>query len=104
MGLAGFIFGSLAGLFSGAWVYGHVGDDSPVTVKHQLRAAAAAGLVTTVIASAIYIPLRVHIWVGGDGTSWGASVFLALCMGICQGILFRGRPLSHRPSRPSSSE
>ena len=35
-----------------------------------------AGLVTTVTASAIYIPLGVHTWLGGEGMPWGISVFL----------------------------
>jgi len=99
MGLAGFIIGSVAGLLSGAWVYEHFRRDSKMSLGHQLRSAAAAGVMTTLIDSAIYVPFRVHVWLGGEGTSWGASVFLALCMGICQGILFRDRPLHRGPSK-----
>jgi uncharacterized membrane protein (DUF2068 family) len=84
-------------------VYWQIRGDNPRPAKSETRATAAAGLVTTVIASAIYIPLDVHTWVGGEGTSWGASVFLALCMGICQALLFRGRPLRPRPPRSTRS-
>ena len=96
MGVAGFIIGTVAGQFSGAWAYwrirNHAGSADP-----EFDAAWAAGLVTTVIASAFYIPLGVHTWVAGDGAPWGLSVFLGACMGICQGMLFRGRPLRARP-------
>jgi hypothetical protein len=98
MGVAGFIIGSVGGQFAGAWVYWQIRGDGP---EREARAAAAAGLVTMVIASAIYIPLRVHTWVGGTDAPWGVSVFLGLCMGLCQGILFRGRPLP--PPRPKST-
>jgi len=98
MGVTGFIIGSVGGMFSGAWVYWQVRGDSPGAARREARAAAAAGLVTAVIDTVIFIPLGVHTWVGGDGTPWGMSVFLGLCMGMCQGMLFRGKPL--RPRRP----
>jgi hypothetical protein len=98
MGTAGFVIGSVAGQFSGAWVYWRIRGDTSQSSMREGEAAWAAGLVTVVIASAIYVPLGVHTWVGGDGTHWGMSVFLGLCMGLCQGMLFRGRPLP--PPRP----
>src|SRR5437867_4421871 len=101
MGLAGFIIGSVAGQFSGAWVYWRIRGSSPGPSMREADAAAAAGFVTAVVASAIYIPLGVHSWVLGSGTHWGMSVFLGLCLGLCQGMLFRGRPLRSPPHTPS---
>lgn len=95
MGVAGFVLGTLAGQIAGAWVYWRV-RASREPVVHEFQAATAAGIATTIVASALYIPLRVHTWIGGEGTHWGASVFLGLCMGICQGALFRGRPFGPR--------
>ena len=86
----GFILGSVIAQFAGAWAY-HTSKRR--LAFSELPAAVVAGLVTTVIASIIYIPLHVHDWVAGPGSSWGSSVFLGLCMGIIQGVLFRGRPL-----------
>ena len=104
MGTAGFVIGTVAGQVSGAWAYWRILGTGPGPSTRELEAGWAAGLVTTVIASAIYIPLGVHTWLGGDGAPWAASVFLALCMGICQGMLFRGRPLRPRPPRSTRSE
>ena len=103
MGTPGFIIGTLAGQLSGAWVYWRIRGNTPEPSTREFDAAWAAGLVTTVVASAVYIQLGVHTWVGGAGTSWGMSVFLGICAGICQGILFRGRPLRPRPRRPTPS-
>jgi hypothetical protein len=99
MGLAGFIIGTMAGQFSGAWVYWQIRGTGPGPAMRETYAAAAAGVVTAVVASAVYIPLGVHTWVGGNGISWGASVFLGMCMGICQAVLFRGRPLRGPPPK-----
>ena len=97
MGMAGFIIGTVAGQFSGAWAYWRIRGKSAASPDREFDAAWAGGLVATVVASAIYVPLGVHIWIGGSGTSWGASVFLGVCMGLAQGMLFRGRPLRPRP-------
>ena len=96
--MTGFIFGTLVGQFAGSWAYWRARGEDPSAPRSKWLAATIAGVVTSVAASAIYIPSRVHIWIGGEGTSWGASVFIAGCMGICQAVLVRGRPLSARPS------
>ena len=59
-------------------------------------AASVAGLVTTLVASPIYLVLGLHKQLAG-GSSWGASVFLAACFGIYEGALGRGRPLQRKP-------
>jgi len=89
----GFIVGSVIAQFAGAWAY-HASKRRLAFT--ELLAAIAAGLVTTVVASALYIPFHVHDWLAGPGSSWGSSVFLGLCMGVIQGVLLRGRPLGRR--------
>jgi hypothetical protein len=91
--LVGFIVGTIVGQFCGAWVYWRVRGKNPGPAMREALAAAAAGLVTAAIATAVYVPLDVHSWLGGIGAPWGASAFLALIMGVCQAVLFRGRPL-----------
>ena len=92
MGAAGFVIGTVAAQFSGAWAYWQVRGRGP----GEARAAVAAGLVATAVASATYVLVSVHTWLGGSGTPWSASVFLGLCVALCQGVLFRGRPLRRR--------
>lgn len=91
--MAGFVIGSVLAQFLGAWTF--------LTAKRQLhfdevQSAIISGFATTVVASVAYTLMHVHEWLGGAGTSWGASVFLAVCMGLMQGILFRSRPLAPR--------
>jgi hypothetical protein len=89
----GFTIGSMIAQVAGAWAY-------HTSKKHlgvrELLAALAAGLTTMVVASVVYIPFRAHEWLAGPGARWEISVFLALCMGIVQGVLLRGRPLGRR--------
>jgi hypothetical protein len=103
MGLAGFLLGTAIGQLAGAWLYWRV-RASHELIPREFQAATVAGITTTVVASALYIPLQVHTWIGGEGTFWGASVFLALCMGICQGALLRGRPLGPRSPTTTPTE
>ena len=92
--MVGFIIGMLGAQFAGSWAYWRVRANRP-----EWLAASAAGLVATIVGSLIYIPLHVHDWLGGQGSSWGLSIFMALCVGICQGALFKGRPLRPRSAR-----
>ncbi len=62
MGVAGFVLGTLAGQFAGAWVYWRIRGNSPPPANREYDAAMAAGFVTTIVASAIYVPLGVHTW------------------------------------------
>ena len=111
MGTAGLIIGTVAGQFAGSWAYWRVRGRGPgpsdrdalAAANRDFDAAWAAGVVTTLVASVIYISLGVHTLVLGDGTSWGFALFLGGCMGLCQGMLFRGRPWRPRPpTRPPS--
>lgn len=100
MGMIGFIIGSAAGQLCGAWIYRLLRSSGRPPDVGRAAASTAAGLVTTVVSTGIYIPFGVHTWVGGDGTTWGASIFLAVCMGLCQAILGRGRPWSPESTMP----
>lgn len=106
MGAAGFLIASVAGQLSGAWVYWRVRGATETRPSTELRAATASGFVTALIASAAYIPLGIHTWAGGTGTHWGLSVFLGICLGICQAVLFRGSPLAPplRAGAPSEKD
>jgi hypothetical protein len=89
----GLIIGSVIAQFAGAWAY-HASKKR--LAFNEIPGALAGGLTTTAAASVLYILFHVHDWVAGPGASWGSSVFLGLCMGILQGVLFRGRPLGRR--------
>ena len=95
MSILGVVLGSIAGQFCGAFAYRRI-NSRP---QQQLLASIAAGLVTTLCASPIFIAFGVHRWLAGPEAPWAAAGFLALCFGICQGVLFKDRPLP--PPRPS---
>ena len=97
-GVGIFALGTLAGQVTGAWVYRRVRGVGTVPKSHELYAATSAGLVTTVVASLVFLPLGLHKWLGSQGSTWPASIFIGLCIGICQAVLFRGRPLAPRTS------
>ncbi len=99
--MLGFIVGALAGMFAGSWVYWRVRGTSSPPTRPEWLAATAGGLVAALVASVIYIRFQVHIWLGGVGTSPGASLFLGFCSGLMQGVLFRGRPLARRVRKPT---
>jgi uncharacterized transporter YbjL len=91
--MLGFIIGTFVGLFSGALT------NSAATRRlalGELWASILSGVVVTAVGSVAYTVLRVHEWLAGPGASWGLSVFLAVCMGITHGVLFRDRPLAPR--------
>jgi len=99
MGVLGFVIGTMAGQFCGAAAYRRIArSPSP---RDKLVASIVAGVVTTLCASVAFIVLGVHQWLGGPETSWGASVFLGSCIGICQGVLFKHRPLPPAPAARS---
>lgn len=93
MGLFGFIIGTAVAQFAGAFAY-RFAKAKPLK---EALAALSAGLVTAVVATPFYIAFHTHHWLAGSGSSWGISAFLAVCIGIVQGVLFRGRPLTPRP-------
>ena len=94
MGVLGFIIGTVAGQLCGAVVYSLVNaSERPL---RRLAASISAGLATAACASAVYVLFGVHRWINGPESSWGPSVFLGICIGICQGVLFRDRPFFAR--------
>jgi hypothetical protein len=99
-GLAGFIIGTLAAQIVGASVYRRlVAVSQPKRLAAPIRAL-LTGLVTGVVATAVYIPLHVQEWISGN-SDWRVSAFLGLCIGTCQALLFKDRPRL-RPARSQS--
>jgi len=88
MAILGVVIGLMAGVVCGAAAYQWVST----RFKSQVLASVVSGLVTTLCASPIFIAFGVHRWLAGPEAPWTAAVFLALCYGICQGVLFKGRP------------
>jgi hypothetical protein len=89
VGVLGVVIGVMAGQLCGAFIYQRI-NTRP---GRKIIASVAAGLVTVLCASPVFIAFSVHRWLAGPEASWGASVFLAVCFGICQGVLFKDRPL-----------
>ena len=89
MGILGFVIGSVAGQFCGAAVYLRVSSDP----SRKLQASIAGGVAAAVCSSAIYVAFGVQDWLAGPDSWWGVSVFMGICMGLCQAVLFKGRPL-----------
>lgn len=87
-GIIAFIIGTVLAQFAGAFAYRRLHRSPSVTEPVR---AAATGLLTAIVATGLYIPLRVGEWLSG-AEDWRVSVFLALCIGICQAVLFKGRP------------
>jgi len=104
VGAVSFLLGSIVGQLSGAWVYWRVRSAVQSARTAELGAAAVSGAVTAVIASAAYLGLGIHTWAGGVDAHWGLAVFLGVCLGICQAVLFRGNPLAPPTDRGVSSK
>ncbi len=89
--IIGVLAGGAVALIIGAWTY--------LTLKRrgigEVLAATGSGLATTLVASVVFIVLHVQKWFGPE-TSWGFSVFLGFCAGICQAVLYRGDMLVPR--------
>ena len=86
MRVVGVLVTMSAGFFVADWSYrtlkrGHASE---------LIAATVSGLGITVVTSIGFLLLKVHQWWFGPETSWGFSVFLGFCAGLCQAVLFRG--------------
>ena len=93
MGLFGFIIGTLLAQVAGAAAYRF----AKRRALNETLAAIAGGFVAAVAATPVYIAFHIQDWLAGSGSSWGVSAFMAVCMGIVQGVLFRGRPLGRGP-------
>jgi hypothetical protein len=100
-GPGGYILGTIFGGIVGSSAYWRVRGLGDVARKREISARIAAGVAAAIASSAIYIPLGVHVWVAEDWGNWKLSAFLGVCMGICQGVLFRGTLFP--PQGPPSS-
>jgi hypothetical protein len=83
------VIGLLPAQLAGAWAYRKAHRSASAQIRQEWVSATVSGLVTTVVASVIYLAFGLHKQLAG-GSSWGASVFMGACFGICQGVLGRG--------------
>jgi hypothetical protein len=95
MGVAGFILGTILAQFAGGWAYW---TSKRRWAFGETRARLAAGVTTAVVAGVAYVPLGVHRWLSGEDGTWVEAAFIGVCVGLIQGILFRGRPLTGAPN------
>ncbi len=103
--LAGFIVCSMASQFAGAWAYWRTRNALADRKRREFWAAMVAGVVTALVATAAYRPLRVDLWLGGEDAPWASAAFVGVCIGLCQAVLVRGRPLTQvLGKRRASSE
>ncbi len=87
--MLGFIIGSFVAQFAGAGAYWQIRSRDSFSNGRPWVAAATGGVAYTLVASAIYIPFQVHI-------------FMAVVMSLVQAILLPGRPWPrHRPQSTS---
>jgi hypothetical protein len=63
----------------------------------EILAATVCGLAATVVAAAVFIALRIHLWFGPE-TDWRFSAFLGVCVGIWYAVMHRGDGLIPRTS------
>jgi hypothetical protein len=87
------LLGGAIGLIVGAWAYWKTRGDQAPGPWQETRACIVAGSATALVCGAIFTALGVHKWFLGNETPWTASLFLAVCGGLCEGVLFRGRLL-----------
>jgi len=96
----------LVSLFAGAWAYWKIRGESLAGPLLETRARIVAGLATAAVCGALFVALGVHKYFGNE-TPWTFSLFLGLCGGICEGVLYRGRLLErYHPNaqRPPKSD
>ena len=90
------VIGTVGAQFAGAWAYRRVDRSASGDTRRKVLSAIAAGAVTTIVAAPVYMIVGVDSWIG-IGTNWEMSAFFGVCMGICQAVLFRGRPGQKSP-------
>ena len=93
MKVVALLFGTFVAQLAGAVAYWRVRFSKTSAPRPEWLAALSSGFATTVVASVAYAAFRVHDMLGEYGSTWAASVFLGLCMGIGQGVFLRGRLL-----------
>ena len=101
IGEIGTLVGLIVALPAGAYAYRRA-RAALGPGRMLLAPAAVSMLVTAVVATAIFVPMRVHDWLGGQ--DWRSSAFLAVCFGIVQGILGKDKPRLPRLRRRGTSK
>ena len=82
----------LVSLLAGDWAYWKIRGESLAGPWLETRARIVAGLATAAVCGALFAALGVHKYFGIE-TPWTFSIFLGVCGGICEGVLYRGRLL-----------
>lgn len=82
----------LVSLFAGDWSYWKVRGESVAGPWLETRARIVAGVATAAVCGVLFAALSVHKYFGNE-TPWTFSLFLGVCGGICEGVLYRGRLL-----------
>ena len=90
MGVVYAIIGTFLSFAASDWVYGRLRGTNPRGSRREILAAVACGGVASVVAAAFYVPAGIHSLLFGAEVRWPASVFLGVCLGIFQGVLYRG--------------
>ena len=96
----------LVSLFAGDWAYWKIRGESLAGPWFETRARIVAGLATASVCGALFTALGVHKYFGNE-TPWTFSLFLGVCGGICEGVLYRGRLLERyhpKAERPPTSD
>lgn len=99
-------FAILVSLFAGDWTYWKIRGESLPGPWLETRARIVAGLATAAVCGALFSALGVHKYFGQE-TPWTFSLFLGVCGGICEGVLYRGRLLGRfhpNAQRPAADD
>ena len=106
LGLAGLVLGLVPGQVAGAITYRRVFKKLSKRTGQHIIAASGSMLVTTVVATPLFVLFGVPNWLTHDTTNdWRVALFTAFCFGIVQGFLMRDRPqLSRVTAKADDSE
>jgi hypothetical protein len=99
MGVIGLFIGTVISQVCGAAAYRRVLATLAQRPARSVLAGVAAGIVTALVATPLFILFGVHTWLAGPASGWPPSAFMGACMGLCQGALFKGLPQIRRPVR-----
>jgi len=97
----------LVSLLAGDWTYWKIRGESLAGPWLETRARIVGGLATAAVGGVLFSALGVHKYFFGKETPWTFSLFLGLCVGIYQGVLYRGRLLQRfhpNAERPPASD
>ncbi len=97
----------LVSLLAGDWAYWKIRGESLAGPWLETRARILGGLATAGVCGVLFSALGVHKYFFGNETPWTLSLFLGVCVGIYEGVLYRGRFLARfhpNAQRPPTSD